>query len=334
MIRNTPIKISGIAAFTIFLLVLPLFIGNIYWISVLIITGINVLLACSMRMVWLIGKISLGQVGFSLIGGYASALLAIRLGMPFGAAFILGVLFAAAIALLLSYPFLKVKGIYFAILTLLTAETFRSIAYFWKSLTGGHDGLLGIKPPDPITIPFIGMIDFNTENGYYYIMLLVVLVSLFILYKLEYSEIGFRWRLINDSEDFAQSIGINTMRFKMLNFTIAGFFAGVSGVLFAFYQQGLSPHYAARFGPMMSIYLVIYMVVGGEAKFLGPIIGTIVLMFFAELLRPLQEYQPIIFGVLAIIVAIFASEGLVGLKYPAVMLFKRLQNISIRLKKA
>jgi len=98
-----------------------------------------------------------------------------------------------------------------------------------------------------------------------------------------------------------------------MNFAIASFFAGVSGVLFAFFQRNLSADFGSRFGVTMSIYLLVYMVVGGQKYFAGPIIGTLVLTIISELVRPLQNYKDMFIGLIAILVMIFMPYGLAGL---------------------
>ena len=313
MDRKRLISIFSIVALVAILLSAPVLVNSVYWVSVLTIVAMNILLASSLRTIWLVGHISLGQVGFSLIGAYGSALLVLNFGFSFWLTLLVAGLLSAALALALGYPFLKVKGIYFAILTLLTAETFRLIAFYWKGLTGGYLGLLHIPSPSPITIPWVGVINFDAVNSYYYLTLVVVCLSLFVLFLLEHSYLGFKWRAIRDADDLAQSVGINVMWYKILNFAIACFFAGVAGALFAHYQHGLSPDVSARFGVMMSIYLLIYMVVGGEGRFSGPIIGAIILTIVSELARPLREYQPMMFGALSILVVLFMPEGLTGL---------------------
>ena len=291
----------------------PVALRSVYWTSVLIILGINILMVSSLRTIRLLGHISLGHVGFSLIGAYGSALLVMRLGLSFWIALFLGGLMSAGIALALAYPFLRVKGAYFALLTLLTAETFRLTAWYWPSLTGGFWGLLKIPSPNPITIPLIGTITFDSVNSYYYLTAVIVALSLFVLYLLERSRLGFKWRVIQDSEALAQSVGMNVMWYKALNFAIASFFAGIAGALFAHYQHALSPDFTARFGVLMSIYLLVYMVVGGDAKFTGPIAGTVVLTILSELSLELGEYQPMLIGAIAILFVLLMPEGLIGL---------------------
>lgn len=314
MSRNRITKLSVLAALVVLLFFLPqLLSGNQYWVSIISLAAINILLVASLRNIFLTDQISLGQVGFSLIGAYGAALLVMKVGLNFWAAMVLSGLMAAAIALVLGYPFLKVKGIYFAILTLMTAETFRLVAYYWRGLTGGTLGLVNIPPANPMTLPFIGTINFDTLTSYYYIVVIVVLLCLFILYLLERSYVNFRWRAIKDADELALSIGINVIWYKMMNFAIAGFFAGISGALFAFFQRNLSADLGSRFGVTMSIYLIVYMVVGGLKSFAGPIIGTLVLTFIAEQARPLQAYEPMVTGGIAILVMIFMPYGLAGL---------------------
>ena len=303
----------SLGAFVVIIFLVPVFINSTYWISVLTLVVINVLLTSSLRTIRLLGYISLGHVGFSLIGAYASALLSINFELSFWLTLPIAGLFSAMLAFALGYPFLKVKGMYFAILTLLTAETFRLTAWHWRDLTGGSWGLLHIPPPDSITLPFAGVIDFGTVDNYYYLALVIVMISLLVLYRLEQSNLGFNWRLIQDAEDLALSVGINAVWYKILNFAISCFFAGIAGALFAHYQHTLSPDLSSRFGVMMSIYLLVYMVVGGEGKFGGPILGVLMLMLISELARPLKEYQPMIFGVLSILVVILLPEGFIGL---------------------
>ena len=303
----------GIVASVTFLFSVPVLFNNVYWVSVLIITAINVLLATSLRTISIIGHFSLGQVGFMLLGAYSSALLVTRVGISFWAALVIAGLLSALVAIALGYPFLKVKGIYFAILTLLTAESFRLTAWNWRSLTGGSLGLMNIPPPSPISIPAVGIITFESENDYYYLTLAIVLLSLLFLYRLERSHLNFKWRAIRETDVLAQSVGINVLWLKIINFAIACFFAGVAGALFAHYQHGLSADISSRFGVLTSIYLLVYMVVGGEGKFAGPIIGALLITMASELSRSLEQYQPMMIGAIAILVVLLIPEGIIGL---------------------
>jgi branched-chain amino acid transport system permease protein len=314
IMKNKIFKNSTIAVVAILVVLLPVLLGgNPYWISVLALAAINILMVSSLRMISLFDQISIGHVGFSLIGAYGSAVLMMKVGLPFWLTLFIGGIMAAIVALLLGYPFLKVKGIYFSILTLMMAETFRLVAYYWRGMTGGTQGLVGIPSPPPITLPIIGKMSFNTPVTYYYIAAVVVLVSLLILYLIERSHINFKWRAITDADELANSVGINVIGYKILNFTIACFFAGIAGALFASYQHNLSADTTSRFAMTASIYLIVWMVVGGRKNFLGAIVGTLLFTFIGEWARPMGNYKDMLTGVIAILVMLFMPFGIMGL---------------------
>lgn len=295
--------------------------GNKYWLTVLTLLAINVLLVSSLRSVTLINEISLGHVGFALIGAYAQGLLMMKGGVGFWPSLILSGLLAAVVATILGYPFLKVRGIYFSILTLLTAETFRLVAYY-SDFTGGFVGLLGIPAPASMNL-FGHAVGFETVNTYYYLAVGVVVVALLVLFHFERAYISFQWRAIRDDSMLAGALGVNVIGFKMINLTISAFMAGISGALFAAFQHNLSPDATSRFGTLMSIYVLVYMVVGGKDSFIGPLVGTAVLTLVAEFARPIAEYQPMVTGAIAILVMIFMPMGLSGLPAQIVTRWRR-----------
>jgi branched-chain amino acid transport system permease protein len=292
----------------------PKMLGNAYWYAVFTTVLINALLATSLRTIFLTGRLSLGHVGFMLIGAYGSALLSIHAGLPLWITMPLGGVFAAVLAAIVAYPFLRVSGVYFAVLTLLAAETLRLIAYNWKSVTGGSTGLIGVPGPGvKLDLPLIGKLALGRVNGYYYLTLVVVAVCLLVLYLLERSDLGLKWRSIRDAESLSQSVGVPVITYKMVNFIIACFFAGIAGALYAHFQRGLDAEATSRFGALMSMYLVVYMVIGGEGPFLGPAIGAALLTILAQEANVADQYQPIIVGVLAIAATIFMPAGVLGL---------------------
>jgi branched-chain amino acid transport system permease protein len=289
-------------------------LNNEYWLSVLIVVLIDILLASSLRLIYLLDQISLGHVGFSLLGAYSSALFMLRLGMPFCFALPAAGLLSAMVALALGYPFLKLKGIYFSILTFMTAEIFRLVTFNWRSLTGGMFGLPDVPVPGPLNLPGLGVVVFDDMQNYYFLTLSVVVASLLILYGLERSHLSMKWKAIRDADNLAASVGVNVIGYRVVNFAIASFFAGIAGALFAHYQRGLSVDVTSRFGVLMSLFLVLYMVVGGKNHFWGPVIGTVILELFAEIVRPLSEYRYMLTGALAIITILSLPEGLVGFR--------------------
>jgi branched-chain amino acid transport system permease protein len=291
----------------------PLLLDSIYWTSVLTMIVINALMAASLRIIFLIGEFSLGHVGFMCIGAYTSALLTLKVGLPFGLTLPVAGLMAGLVAFALGYPFMRVKGIYFSILTLVASESIRLLAFNWKNLTGGYEGLIGFPGAGVFSIPGLGQVDFDGFTEYYFLTLCVVCASLFVLYRLEKSKLGFTWLAIRDADKLAGAVGVNVSRYKVIAFSIACFFGGLGGGLFADFERALAPHPTATFGIMTTIYLLVYMVVGGKEKFSGPIVGAIVLSLVYELARPVEEYKPMIIGVIAIAIIKVIPGGIVSI---------------------
>ena len=289
--------------------VLPPALSSIYWTSVMTNILIYVLMAVSLRAIYLVGEFSLGHVGFMCVGAYTSALLTMKAGLPFAITLPIGGLLAGLTAFSLGYPFMRVKGIYFVILTVVTSESFRQLALNWKSLTGGPDGLIGFPGAGALFIPGIGQLDFGRPDEYYYLALAVVCASLYILNRIEKSRLGFTWLAIRETDKMAGALGINVLKYKAINFSVACFFAGIGGALLAHSEQALSALEGASFGIMTTIYLLVYMVVGGKRRFEGPIMGAVVLTLVSEFTRPVEEYQPMIIGAIAIAVVMLLPDG-------------------------
>ncbi len=291
----------------------PLAVSSIFWSSVLTLVLINSLMAASLRTILLIGEFSLGHVGFMCLGAYSSALLTMHYDIPFGLALLASGMIAALVAVVIGFPYMRVKAIYFVILTVVTSESIRLVAYNWKSVTGGNLGLIGFPGAGVFEIPGLLEVDFNGFTEYYYLTLAVVCLSLLILYRLEKSKLGFVWRSIRDSNKLSGAVGINVLRYKVICFSIACFFAGIAGSLMAHFEQALSAMDASAFGIMTTLYLFIYVVVGGKNRFSGPLVGTVVLSFVLELSRPIQNFQPMLIGVICIVVVMNLPEGLVSI---------------------
>jgi branched-chain amino acid transport system permease protein len=326
MNRKKLLSIISLAILICLLFALPVLWKNLYWTHVLILTMITVLMAASLRALARTGQISMGSAGFMLVGAYSSALLVLKAGISVWVAMPLGGLFSAVLALIVGYPFLRAKGIYFAILTVMLSEVCRLIAWYWSSMTGGYTGLNDIPAPNPINIFGITTLNFNTKIAYYYLVLVIVIIGLVILYRMERSWLGLIWASIKEADNLAQSVGINIMGHKMLIFSISSFFMGLAGAMYAHYLGTLTPlgTPGSPFSFTASIYLILYMMVGGEASFAGPIIGTYLLKIVPETARQAQEYMPLIFGGLLIFVVFVAPEGIMGLRAPLSRLWRKL----------
>ena len=303
----------------LFLFLAPLFIKGPYTLHILIMASMNVILASSLRLIATSGQLSIAHGGMMAVGAYTSALLVMKLGLSSWAALPLAGLAAAGLALLVGFPFVRIKGIYFAMVTVFLSEMIILTAEHWRSLTGGSSGIINIPQPDPIAIPRLLNIDFASKVDFYYFILALMLVTLLILYAIEHSRIGLTWLSIQQADFLAESVGVNTARFKVLAFCIGCFFAGIAG---SFYSQYISVINPRTFGFFFAIYIVVYVIVGGTGRFSGPIYGAFILTILPEFIRVLKEFQPFIFAGVLMLVIFFLPEGLVGLPQRLVRFYK------------
>jgi branched-chain amino acid transport system permease protein len=280
--------------------------------EILVLLVINVLLVASYRLLTLTGEWSLAHVVIMGVGAYASALAAKLWGLPVPLAMLLGASTAALLAFLLSFPLLRMKGFYFLIGSFAAGEIIRLI-WKWSELTWLFGGPKGIKLIPPFPDIKLLSIDFYDPVHYYYLCLIVVALSLFILYRIEHSRVGLTFHAIHWQDKLAQSVGVDTFRYRMLAFVIASFFAGLAGALYAHYVGTVNPN---RFGVEEMVYVLIWAIVGGTATFYGPIIGVVALTILNEVvLRALNvdQMRPMLYGAILIVSILFLPNGLESL---------------------
>jgi branched-chain amino acid transport system permease protein len=301
-------SLAGIV--TVCLCVLPLFLSGPYYVHVFILTMVNIVLASSLRLINLSGQMSLAHGGMMTIGAYASALLVMKAGLSFWVAMPVSGLCTALIAYVVGYPFVRLKGIYFSIVTIFFSEVVILTAQQWQSLTGGAAGIFGIPRPNPVSLFGMFRVDFSSKVEFYYLALALMLISLIILYAVEKSRIGMVLRGVQQADSLAESVGIDTTGFKVLAFTVGSFFPGVLGAFYSHYISAVNPD---AFAFLFTIYILIYMTVGGEKGFFGPILGAAVLTILPEVSRPLKAFEPFVFAAVLIAVIFFVPEGMAGL---------------------
>lgn len=276
--------------------------------EILVLLVINVLLVCSYRLMTLTGEWSLGHVVIMGVGAYASALFTKRLGVPVPISMLLGAATAGLTAAVLSFPLFRMKGFYFLIGSFAAGEVIRLI---WKYFTFPFGGPKGLKLIPGF--PDIGTISFFDPQPYYYLCLVVVSVSLFALYRIERSRIGLTFHAIHWQDRLAESVGVDTFRYRMLAFVLASFFAGLCGALYAHYIGTINP---TRFDVEEMVFVLIWAIVGGTATFYGPILGVVVLTVVNEvILRSLgfDTARPMIYGAILIASVLFLPNGLESL---------------------
>jgi branched-chain amino acid transport system permease protein len=303
------IKPASIGIVVLFLLFVPLVFQSPYQIHILIMSGISVMLASSLRFIANSGQLSLGHGGMMSIGAYTSTLLLTKLGLNFWACFFGAGIAAGLLGLLVGFPFTRIKGVYFGVVTIFLSQVITLVIQQWRGLTNGNLGIIMIPAPQ-ISIPGVLNIDFSSKIEFYYFILILIFVSLAIFYAIEKSRVGISFFSIKQSESLAESVGINTTKYKILAFSIGCFFAGLTGSFYAEYITAITPNV---FGFIFTVYVVAYMIVGGRKSFVGPIIGAVLLSILSEVFRGAQQFQPFVLAALLVGVMFFMPEGVVGL---------------------
>jgi branched-chain amino acid transport system permease protein len=278
-------------------------LGGDYYVHVFALVFTNVILAASLRPSLTCGQLNIGHSGFMSIGAYTSALLAKNLAVPFEISLLCGALLAAAVGLVIGYPSLRLRGVYFAMVTVAFVEVIRLIAQLWVPLTRGMSGLSGIPKPS-----LLGM-TLTTRASQYYLVLGLMLAVLAVLWKLEHSRLGLIWRSIGMADNLAQSLGVNIARHKLLAFMLGCFFAGVAGSFYAHFIRFLFP---PEFGFLMATNILVYNYVGGRGSFVGPIVGAIFLSLLSEPFRG-SPYETIFFSIAMLLTILFLPGGLITL---------------------
>jgi branched-chain amino acid transport system permease protein len=268
---------------------------------------INIILVTSFQLITTTGGWSLAHIPMMGCGAYGTALLSGGLGIPFWISLPLSALTAAAVGLVISYPLARTKGFAFFVASFAAGEAIRLCWTRFKIPFGGHKGL---TVPAPVLAENVAWLDFEEAVPYYFLTLAITLVSLIIIYRLNSSRIGDSWRALASEEKLAKSVGINITKYKMLAFASGSFFAGVAGVLLAHRLWAIEPR---QFGFNATLYLLVWVVFGGSHTFAGPILGVVTLTLLGELLRPLVEWVPMIYGAIVILILIFLPDGLESL---------------------
>lgn len=289
------------------LFLISLLIKNEYTFHILIVIFHHVLLASSLNLIMSMGLLSFGQAAFMGIGAYTSALLMLQLKFSFWLALPIACFFAGIAGLIIGLITLNIRGIYFAITTLAFNAVFRYILINWKSLTNGLTGISSIPSPNPINFFNLFSIEFNAKIAHFYLMLLSMCLGLMVVARIKNSKVGRAFEAIRWSEPLTASIGIHIFRYKLLAFVIASIFAGFSGSLYAHYLRYISPE---SFTFWESFNYVVFVVVGGQGTFLGPIVGATLLTYIPEILRAARAYYMLAFGIVLILVILFAPDGI------------------------
>lgn len=299
--KNQKILLTLLA---ILILVAPFFSDYVYYRHLLILSLIYIILTASLNLIMgYTGQLALGHAAFYGIGAYTFALLVLNTSVPYWIAFISGGIVAAIFAAFLGGIVLRLKGHYLAIVTLAFGEIVRVTLYNWVSVTRGPMGLPDIPRPSIFTYTFKGTLP------YYYLALLITIITLYVMYQLINSRFGRAFIAIRDEENASIAMGVRTTNMKILAFVIGSFFAGLAGSFLASYIRFIHPD---NFTSWESLIQNAMVVIGGEGSFWGAVLGAIVLTVLPEVLRVTSQFRLIIYAVIMVASIVLWPYGLAG----------------------
>lgn len=252
------------------------------------------------------GLLDLGYVAFYAVGAYSYALLNFHFNMGFWAVLPIGGLFAAFLGILLGFPVLRLRGDYLAIVTLGFGEIIRLILENWNDFSQGPSGIANIPRPG-----FFGM-DMSFASGItymYYIVVGLVVITIFVVNRLQNSRLGRAWLALREDEIACQAMGIDKTKTKLIAFSLGAFWAGLVGVIFAAKTTFVNP---ASFTFLESAIILSIVVLGGMGSIVGVIFGALILILMPEYLRALSEYRMLAFGGILVIMMIFKPDGIIS----------------------
>jgi branched-chain amino acid transport system permease protein len=250
------------------------------------------------------GLVSLGHAAFFAISGYAVAIISVRWSADLAITFPLGIAVAALLALPVGWLSIRLSGFYFLMITFALAQMVYTAAFRWKWLTGGSDGIL-VPGPSLFGHPVL-----QTRAALYYFTLAAFFVACVLMYWVVRSQFGRTLVGIRENTRRMRALGYNVRRYKLGAFVIAAMFGGVAGVLNAQFNLFVAPESAHW---SQSALVLVMVLIGGSGYFLGPIVGTIIVLGLQHGLSSYTEYWGLVLGLLFIILITAAREGVVGI---------------------
>jgi branched-chain amino acid transport system permease protein len=297
-------RISFLIAFLLALLIilLPSLFSN-YYVGLAIQIFIMAIFAMSLNiLVGYTGLPSLGHAAYFGVAGYSTGFLYLAGIKNFWFVIVFGMGLGGLTAALFGLLAIRARGAYFMLITLALAQVLWGIAFKWRSITKGDDGLPGIGRPE------IGMgIYLKPDPHFYYFVIAIFLIVFIALFILVNSPFGYALRGIRESESRMKALGYNVWLYKYLVYVFAGFFAAISGVLWVYYSGFVHP---SNLGIDLSVKGLLMVILGGAGSFFGPAIGAGVIVLLENLVSGLTERWSLVLGMVYVVVIMLFSEGI------------------------
>lgn len=289
-------------------LALPSFVKVPYFMHLVILALIWVVMAQGQNIIQgMTGYVSISQAGFMGVGAYFSTLLSTKLGWPVWGTIWMAPLFTGFIAIFVGYPSLRVKGHYFAIVTLAYNMVIFTVLLTYSSLTGGEAGIPNIPRPTEFSVgSFVVNFEGRSNINYYYLVLLMAALSVALAALILFSRVGRVLLSIRQNETLAEAVGVVTWRYKLFAFIVSAGLAGLAGALYAHYIGFLNPE---PFGVDQSLNAILAVILGGSGTLSGPIVGSFAVVFLPEYLRIADSYRLITYGLILVVATIFLPHG-------------------------
>jgi branched-chain amino acid transport system permease protein len=283
------------------LALVPLFLNNPYFLHMIIMVFIWVCLGQSWNLLGgFTGQVSFGHAAFYGVGAYAGGLLAFHFDASTWYGMILGPLMAMAVAVPMGLICFRLRGSYFALSMLALAELLRLIATNWISFTNGSVGIL--------IVPTAGKV------FYYYLALALAALSFYVIRGVVQSKWGFYFVAIREDQEAAESMGIDTTKYKLVSLLISAFFTGLTGAFYMNYMAFIDPSVVFALTDV-SIMMILVVMLGGAGTFYGPAIGAVIMVIFSEVFRIyFGSANLLVLGVLIVLIIIFIPNGLMDIR--------------------
>jgi len=318
---STASKLSALALFLVVAFLLVPWLIAVSGRSDLYYTLTSVaLLSIASAGVWLtffIGRINIGQGAYALLGGYVSAILVTVGGVSFWLSLPLAGLLCAGLSILIGLPILRLRGVYFAMVTLVLTEVAR-LAALAVPLTNGARGITDIPPPGPIRLFGVTLLpDFatlaNPRQAFYFVAVTLMVLVFAGVYRLVHSRIGQLCLSLQQNEELASSIGVNIAELRIIAYAISSFLGGIGGAMFVAIAQSIYP---SSFAVTDSVNFMLNCFLGGLGYVVGPVVGTFVLYFGWDFLFRTGAFQLLIYSMVLIALMVALPNGILSLFAP------------------
>jgi branched-chain amino acid transport system permease protein len=311
--KRNPAKWIIIIAVAGVLCALPQIVTTQYYLHLIVVSMIWIVLTSGLNIIQgYAGYVSLCQVAFYGLGAYCSGLMTIKLGTPLALNMVGAVALGLVIGTIIGIPTLRTKGHYFSITTLAFTLLVYIVMKNWYEVTGGEHGFAV-----PALKESIFGLPLGSRDGYYYLALICAASSLIFVYRLINSKTGRAIVSLRENENLAQAVGINTVMVKVLAFNTCAVMGCIAGVLYAHYMNYVNP---STFAAGIGMNAILAVMVGGSGTVIGPVIGSLVVVFLPEVLRVADIYRQLVFGVVMIAIVFVMPKGVVS---PIVGLIER-----------